>query len=64
MLTLDHCTVEDNGSGFNVAEVLTAMQPKGIGLSTLKERVAMLGGEIRIDSAMGRGTKVALQMPI
>jgi len=57
-------TVEDNGSGFNVAEVLTAMQPKGIGLSTLKERVAMLGGEIRIDSAMGRGTKVALQMPI
>lgn len=57
-------TVEDNGSGFNVAEVLTATQPKGIGLSTLKERVAMLGGEIRIDSAVGRGTKVALQMPI
>ncbi len=57
-------TVEDNGSGFNVAEVLSATQPRGIGLSTLKERVAMLGGEIRIDSAVGRGTKVALQMPI
>jgi two-component system, NarL family, sensor histidine kinase DegS len=57
-------TVEDNGSGFNVAEVLNAAQPKGIGLPTLRERVAMLGGEIRIDSAMGRGTKVSLQMPI
>lgn len=57
-------TVEDNGSGFNVAEVLNTAQPKGIGLPTLRERVAMLGGEIRIDSAIGRGTKVSLQMPI
>jgi two-component system sensor histidine kinase DegS len=57
-------TIEDNGSGFNVSEVLSAVQPRGIGLSTLKERVAMLGGEIRIDSAVGRGTKVSLQMPI
>lgn len=57
-------TVEDNGGGFNVAEILTAQQHRGIGLSTLKERVALLGGEIRIDSAVGRGTKVALQMPI
>jgi two-component system, NarL family, sensor histidine kinase DegS len=61
---LVQATVEDNGSGFNVAEVLNASQPKGIGLSTLKERVAMLGGDLRIDSAAGRGTKVALQMSI
>lgn len=61
---LVQATVEDNGSGFNVAEVLNAPQQKGIGLSTLKERVAMLGGELRIDSAVGRGTKVALQMSI
>lgn len=57
-------TVEDNGSGFNVAEVLSGGAPRGIGLSTLKERVSMLGGDIRIDSAVGRGTKIALQMPI
>jgi two-component system sensor histidine kinase DegS len=56
--------VEDNGSGFSVAEVLSASQPKGIGLSTLRERVAMLGGDLRIESAVGRGTKVTLQMPI
>jgi two-component system sensor histidine kinase DegS len=55
--------VEDNGSGFSVADVLNAPQQKGIGLSTLKERVAMLAAA-RIDSAVGRGTKVALQMSI
>ena len=57
-------TVEDNGSGFSVAEVLNSPQPKGIGLSTLRERVSMLRGDIRIDSAAGRGTKITLQMPI
>ncbi len=57
-------TVEDNGSGFNVAEVLNTPQPKGIGLTTLRERAMMLGGDIRIDSTVGRGTKVALSMPI
>lgn len=57
-------TVEDNGSGFNVAEVLNPAQPKGIGLTTLRERVVMLGGDLRIDSTVGRGTKVALVMPL
>ncbi len=57
-------TVEDNGSGFNVAEVINASQPKGIGLTTLRERVMMLGGDIRIDSSVGRGTKVALSLPL
>jgi two-component system sensor histidine kinase DegS len=61
---LVQATVEDNGSGFNMAEVFGAVPQKGIGLSTLRERVAMMGGELRIDSAVGRGTKVSLQMPI
>lgn len=56
--------VEDNGSGFNVAEVLNAPQPKGIGLSTLRERIAMLGGDIRIESAVGRGTKATVHLRI
>lgn len=59
-----HAVVEDNGSGFNVDEVLNVSQPKGIGLSTLRERVAMLGGQIQIESSVGRGTKVTLQIPI
>jgi two-component system sensor histidine kinase DegS len=61
---LAHVVVEDNGSGFNVAEVLNVPQPKGIGLGTLRERLAMLGGDFRVESAVGRGTKVTVQMPI
>jgi two-component system sensor histidine kinase DegS len=61
---LAHLVVEDNGSGFNVAEVLNAAQPKGIGLGTLRERLAMLGGDFRVESAVGRGTKVTVQMSI
>lgn len=55
-------TVEDNGSGFDVNEALAAK--KGIGLSTLRERVEMMGGQVQIDSAPGRGTKVGLILPL
>ena len=57
-------TVEDNGSGFNASEILNSPQPKGIGLSTMRERVSMLRGDVRIDSAVGRGSKITLQMSI
>ena len=55
-------SVEDNGSGFDVNEVLNVR--KGIGLSTLRERVEMMGGQAQIDSAPGRGTRVSLVIPI
>ena len=55
-------TVEDNGSGFDVNEVLAAK--KGIGLSTLRERVEMMSGQVQVDSAPGRGTKVSLVVPL
>ncbi len=56
--------VEDNGSGFSTNEVLATAQPRGIGLSTMRERMTMLSGQIQIESAVGRGTKVTLQIPI
>lgn len=56
--------VEDNGSGFNVGEVFGSQPQRGIGLGALRERVAMLGGELKIESAVGRGTKATLQLPI
>ena len=56
--------VEDNGTGFDVDEVMQAVdQYKTIGLATLRERVEMLGGVLDIDSGIGRGTKVSLQIP-
>jgi two-component system sensor histidine kinase DegS len=57
-------SVEDNGSGFDVDEVMqTVQQQKTVGLATLRERVEMLGVQLQIDSAIGRGTKISLEIP-
>jgi two-component system sensor histidine kinase DegS len=56
--------VEDDGSGFEVAEVLgAAQQRKGLGLATIQERLEMLGGSMHIESRIGRGTKVRIEIP-
>jgi signal transduction histidine kinase len=51
--------VEDDGVGFDPAAVGTSH-----GLTNLADRVAALGGTLRIDSAPGAGTKVIGQVPI
>ena len=58
-------SIEDDGSGFDVAEALTASQQrKTIGLSTMQERIEMLGGELKIDSAPGKGARIDFWLPI
>lgn len=57
--------VEDDGSGFDVAEVMAAArQRKTMGLMTVIEQLEMLGGQIEFDSSLGRGTKVELSLPV
>jgi two-component system sensor histidine kinase DegS len=64
-LAQDHvqATVEDNGSGFNVDDALNANN-KTIGLTSLRERIEMLGGDINIQSSLGQGTRVQFSIPI
>lgn len=67
-LTLDgtqaQVTVEDDGVGFDVdAALAAAREQKTIGISTMMERVQMLGGTLKIDSVLGRGTKVTIRIP-
>jgi two-component system sensor histidine kinase DegS len=53
--------VEDNGVGFDVEAVL----PSGaIGISGVRENIEALGGEMSVESAIGRGTRVAMDVPI
>jgi len=54
--------VEDNGKGFDVEHVLSGPQ-KTIGLSALKERIELLGGELQVDSQPGQGTRVVMDVP-
>jgi two-component system sensor histidine kinase DegS len=58
------CVVDDNGAGFSVEEALAEARKTGtVGLSTMYERVEMLGGTLDIDSKPGQGTHVVMTIP-
>ncbi len=57
-------TVEDDGSGFDVASVMEAAEKSGgTSLGTLQKRLEMLGGRIHFQSGTGRGTQVRIELP-
>ncbi len=57
-------TVEDDGSGFDVATAIaSARQRNSSGLVNLEKRIEMLGGKIQFQSGTGRGTKVRVELP-
>lgn len=57
--------VEDDGKGFDVKEALTRpAAERGLGLSTMQERARMLGGRLEVRSEQGRGTRIALTVPV
>lgn len=57
-------TVEDRGRGFDPAEAAAVDVTKGcFGLFAIRERLEALGGQLTIDSAPGRGTRVTLLAP-
>lgn len=53
-------TVADDGCGF----APSAAAGCGFGLTGIRERVGALGGTCRIDSDLGRGTRVSVEMPL
>lgn len=55
-------TIKDNGKGFSVNKKENVQQ--GLGLSTMEERTNLLGGEFKIHSQLGKGTVVALSVPV
>lgn len=54
--------VEDNGVSFDPADDSAARRQR-LGLVGMRERVEMLGGTLRIESAPGRGTRVCATIP-
>jgi signal transduction histidine kinase len=60
----DHRTfvqVQDHGKGFVPDDVRS--KAGHIGLSTMRERVEMMGGTLTIDSRPGQGTRVVVEVP-
>jgi two-component system NarL family sensor kinase len=56
-----HATIEDNGIGFNSKSLANY---NGIGLKNMQARVAFLNGSIEFDAQIGKGTLVAIYIPI
>ena len=51
--------ITDNGVGFDVARV----PPGHLGLFTMADRGRMVGGEVNIQSELGRGTSISIMVP-
>lgn len=54
--------IADDGYGFDTSQV--ASGKNHFGLAFMRERMVQVGGDMAIDSRLGRGTRVALRVPI
>ncbi|MFL6215985.1 MAG: chemotaxis protein CheB [Blastocatellia bacterium] len=55
--------IADNGTGFDVNKALTASARRGMGLISMRERTAFVGGTFEIESEPGGGTTVYVRVP-
>jgi PAS domain S-box-containing protein len=61
-------TIEDNGRGFDTAALNgngnnPAKGRRGLGVAGMRERLALIGGELEIESSSGVGTTVFARIP-
>jgi signal transduction histidine kinase len=56
-----HLTVRDSGRGFDLD---SAMKGRGLGLSSMHERIKLVDGELVIDSQPQRGTTIHARVPV
>ena len=52
--------IEDDGLGFDVE----LQNQNGLGLKSMRERVAQMKGELKIQSAPGKGTIITVEAPL
>jgi len=53
-------TIKDNGKGIEKEQIA---DPKAFGVIGMKERAHFLGGEVRFDSAPGKGVSITVSIP-
>jgi signal transduction histidine kinase/ligand-binding sensor domain-containing protein len=56
-------TIQDNGKGFDPGDVSPTSAGDGFGLVGMAERARMMGGDLTITSAPGRGTTIMISVP-
>lgn len=53
--------IEDDGVGFDVEDAKLA---QGIGLISMRERIALAGGDFAVSSQQGHGTHLSVRIPL
>ena len=54
-------TVRDSGAGFDPERVMSG---NGLGLSSMRERLNLVGARLSVDSSVGCGTTVTAWVPV
>ncbi|TCJ17213.1 response regulator [Parasulfuritortus cantonensis] len=49
--------------GFSTMETVTQVAGRGVGLDVVRSEIASVGGRIRLDSEVGRGTRFTIRLP-
>jgi signal transduction histidine kinase len=56
--------IEDDGIGFDVNGILTSQNKEKLGLFGMYERASIIGGRLSIESQLGSGTTIYLEVPV
>lgn len=57
-------TIQDDGVGFSPTKPLPSPPNRGLGLVTMRERAAAIGGTLQVDAAPGQGARVIVTVPL
>jgi signal transduction histidine kinase len=57
-------SIEDNGVGFDAAGVQTGLGASRFGMTIVRDRPTLVGGELAVQSAPGRGTALSGRVPV
>jgi signal transduction histidine kinase len=58
------CSIRDDGMGFDATALGPGKGSRGLGLMEIQERVAALGGVLRLGSNTPRGTDLTVEIPL
>jgi two-component system chemotaxis sensor kinase CheA len=50
--------------GFSTAEKVTSLSGRGVGMDVVRTHVERSGGQVELESTLGRGTTIRLKMPL
>lgn len=60
-----NAVAQDDGKGFDVSAIEQSYDRRGsLGMTNMRERAALVGGKVTIESKMGRGTRVMIRIPM